>query len=114
MLALHLSQECFAFFSPTPDEDPASTSLIEEVLGVMLDVGDLEYEDKDTSSDDEEGGVRRYLRANGMGRRLPKMPKKTGYTLPQVLFFVLLFILLFSLFLDFLLRFWPERGVSAS
>lgn len=35
----------------------------------MLDVGDLEYEDEDTSSDDEEG-VRRYLRANGMGRRL--------------------------------------------
>lgn len=45
----------------------------------MLDVGDLEYEDEDSSSDDEEG-VRRYLRANGMGRGLQQMTKVSGYT----------------------------------
>lgn len=44
----------------------------------MFDVGDLEYEDEDTSSDDEEG-VRRYLRANGMGGGLQKMTKVIGY-----------------------------------
>ena len=87
----------FAFFVSTPDEDPASTLLDEEVLGssksssnsedmdaaaaeAMLDVKDLKYEDEDedSSSDDEEG-VRRYLRANGMDRRLEKMTKVKGY-----------------------------------
>ena len=40
----------------------------------LLDVGDIEYadanEDEYTPSEAEEGGVRRYLRANGRGREL--------------------------------------------
>jgi len=52
---------------------------IEDLL--LLDVGDIEYadanEDDDTPSEAEEGGVRRYLRANGSGREL--MMTKTGH-----------------------------------
>ncbi len=87
--------EVFCILFQTSDEDLASTSLDEEALGsaesssnsedmdaaaaeTMLNVGDLEYEDEDSSSD-EVGGVRRYLRANGMDRELQKMTKVIGY-----------------------------------
>ena len=86
---------CFSIPDPDEDSNPTSTVLDEEALGsfesfsnsedidaaaaLLLNVRDLEYEDdEDTSSDDEEG-IRRYLRSNGMSRRLPQLTNKTGY-----------------------------------
>ena len=85
--------------TPDLDEDsnPTSTLLDEEVLGsfgsssnsedmdaaaaLLLNVRDLEYEDDEDMTPDDEEGIRRYLRSNGMGmgRRLPQWTNKTGY-----------------------------------
>ena len=87
---MQLSHESVLIPDPDEDSNPevlgsfessSNSEDMDAAAELLLNVRDLAYEDdEDMMSPDDEEGIRRYLRSNGMSRRLPqKLTNEIGY-----------------------------------